>query len=221
VDSTPAPSPLHIKPGVPGSGTAFLSETVGDNDDVTFGLFARFCFPAPSIFPVDTPWINVAVTTLGVDGAYLLTFSFQSNPLTTSRTGTLSVAGTAYEVTQLACEDDPITRPGCNPTFSIGLTTFTVNAGDGFPPDNLPSFVGGRLGSMGFTPGSCSVIAGQLPPGITLDLLPIFPIPGFLPGWVTDVCRLSGTFQSPGMFTFTVQITDAGGRVVSQEFNTR
>ena len=77
------------------------------------------------------------------------------------------------------------------------LTTSLPNGSVGIPYSAL------LLGTGGFMPYTWAVIAGSLPPGLTLN-----PSTG----------SISGTPTTAGAFTFTIQLTDAHGATATRIF---
>ena len=77
------------------------------------------------------------------------------------------------------------------------LTVSLPNGSVGVPYSTL------LLGSGGFMPYSWSVIAGSLPPGLTLN---------------SATGAISGTPTAAGVYTFTIQLTDAHGQFVTRVF---
>lgn len=77
------------------------------------------------------------------------------------------------------------------------LTTSLPDGGVGIPYSTL------LLGTGGFMPYTWAVLAGSLPPSLTLN---------------ASTGSISGTPTTPGVFTFTIQLTDAFGAPAMRVF---
>lgn len=66
------------------------------------------------------------------------------------------------------------------------------------------SYAIGVFADGGMPPYRWSLVAGQLPPGLSLT---------------TSPGRITGTPTTPGTFTFTLRVTDEGGQQATQEFS--
>jgi hypothetical protein len=101
-------------------------------------------------------WLTIAAGSPG-SGRGLLSFAVAANPLTTSRTGTLSVAGGIVTVTQAAATCGYVVTPTSH-TIAVGggtaLGSVTTTAGCGWTTGNTASWLtvsSGRSGTGDYT----------------------------------------------------------------------
>jgi autotransporter-associated beta strand protein len=173
----------------------------------TTGVTDALLTPAPSIQLVDQ-----AGQVVTVDTTRTITVSLGSNPSGGTLSGVLAL-GFSNGVATFGSVSIDMAGVGYTLAFnSTGLTgitsqAFTIFLPLALPPTLPPAMVGvpyqQPLITGGTPPFTVTLVAGALPPGLTLG-----------PG-----ATLSGTATTTGSFAFTLQITDATGAVVTQSFS--
>lgn len=154
-----------------------------------------------------TAYSQTLTATGGAGGPY--TFSLAVGPLPTGLTldtstgvisGTPSQVG-SYTFIIAATDGSPVTTRSytvsiAGVTLGLGPTTLSnATAGTAYTATLVPA---GGSGTY-----TCSVTAGALPAGITLN---------------TATCTLSGTATTPGSYSFTIGVTDSGGNTGSRAY---
>src|SRR6266550_3603641 len=192
-------------PAAPSITTQPASQTV------TTGQTATFSVVAAGTAPLSYPWMKGGRTILGATSA-----SYTTPPTTSSDNGsqfTVMVSNTAGNVTSnaatltvsTAAVAPSITTQPASQTVTVGqAATFTVNPTQpvqitttSLPSGQVQTSYSASLQATGGTPPyTWSVIAGQLPNGLTLS---------------SSSGLISGTPTLAGTSTFTVQANDNAG----------
>jgi hypothetical protein len=124
---------------------------------------------------------------------------------TTAVLGTPTTVQTATFTVQARDQAGNTTRKTFTLTVDPARPLVITNGTDVLSPGRVGvSYAIGVFADGGTPPYRWSVIAGQLPPGLSLT---------------TSPGRITGTPTTPGTFTFTLRVTDEGGQQATQQFS--
>ena len=126
-------------------------------------------------------------------------------------TQTTAVIGrpTAVQTTSFTVEVSDGTGATARKTFSITINParplVITNQSDNLAPGQVGvSYATGVFADGGVPPYRWSLVAGQLPPGLSLT---------------TSPGRITGTPTAAGTFAFTLRVADSGGQTATRQFS--
>jgi putative Ig domain-containing protein len=194
-EPTPTPAPTSSPSGIRITTTSPLSNAnVGTNYT---GFIEACCYNGA---PVRWSLVSGKVP----DGMSLAGDSLRLTQ-TTAVLGTPKTVQTVTFTVQARDQAGNTTRKSFSLTVDPPRPLVITNQADTLAPGTVgQSYATGVFADGGIQPYSWSVIAGQLPPGLSLTSSP---------------GRITGTPTTAGTFTFTLRVADDGGQTASKQFS--